>query len=214
VHVDGVGRERLSVVDPHVLCDLAAVGDRGRKTHQRLENAELGRGQRRAAATEADLPRGRVALKVADQQPGRQQVRWAALQGPQAGKQLLNVERHDKEVVRARVEPGHPVARRVLAADHQHRGGHATAAQQPDHLDAGHLGQQPVEHRNGVVVAATVAERQPTVRDQVRHVTLPGQPLRDHAAEGVVSRRHQHSHTGNVSSPVPLRHSRAAFIEN
>jgi hypothetical protein len=84
-----------------------------------------------------DLAGGRVAFQVPDHEPGREQVRRAALQRAQPGQQFGEVERLAQVVVGARVQAGHPVLRCVLAADQQHRRGHAPAAQLADHLDAG-----------------------------------------------------------------------------
>jgi hypothetical protein len=139
-----------------VLCDLAAIRDGRREPHQRLEDAQLGRGQRRPAAGERDLAGGRVALQVADHQPGRQHVRRPALQRTQPREQLVEDERLDQVVVGAGVQAGHPVLRRAFAADHQHRCPGPPAAQLAHHVDARHPGDQPVEHGHRVLVTASV----------------------------------------------------------
>jgi len=156
VHVDRVRGERVDLVGPYVLRDLAAFRDGRREPHQRLEDAQLRRGQRQPAAAERDLAGGRVALQVADHQPGREHVRRPALQRPQPGEQLVEDERLDQVVVGAGVQAGHPVLRRALAADHQDRCPCPRAPQLAHHVDAGHPGYQPVEHGHRVLVTAGV----------------------------------------------------------
>jgi uncharacterized membrane protein YoaK (UPF0700 family) len=137
VHVDRVRGERVGLVAPHVLRDLAAIRDGRREPHQRLQDAQLRDGQRRPAVADPDLARGRVALQVRDDEPRREQVRRAALQRAQPGEQFGEVERLADVIVGARVQASHPVLRRVLAADHQNRRGQAPAAQLAHQLDAG-----------------------------------------------------------------------------
>ena len=177
-----------------MLRDLAAVGHRRGEPHQGLQDAQFDHGQRGTAVADPDLARRRVALQVADRQPGWQQVGRPALQRAQPGEQLSEVEWLAHVVVRAGVEASHPVGRRVLAADHQDRHPGTPAAQLAHHVDAGHPGYQPVEHRDGVVVAAGVAQRHFAVADEIYDVTTVTQPLDKHLTENVVVFRYKDSH--------------------
>src|SRR5271166_1679854 len=109
VDVDGVGAERVGLVVPDVLGDRAAVGDTRGASHEDLQDAEFGAGERGTFPADQRLPRGRVELKFTDLDPGRLADRWPALQRPEPGQQLAEVERLDQVVIRARVQAGDPV---------------------------------------------------------------------------------------------------------
>src|SRR6516165_1213915 len=96
VDVDGVRAERVGLVVPDVLGDRAAVGDAGRAPHEDLQDAELGAGEGRPLAADLHLSRGRVELDLPDRDPGRLADRRPALQRPDPGQQLAEVERLDQ----------------------------------------------------------------------------------------------------------------------
>jgi hypothetical protein len=129
VHVDGVRAERVGLVVPDVPGDRAAVGHAGRAPHEDLQDAELGAGEGGPLPADHHFPRGRVELDVPDLDPGRLADRRPALQRPDPGQQLAEVERLDQVVVRARVQARDPVGRGVPRGEHQDRGGGAAAAQ-------------------------------------------------------------------------------------
>src|SRR5271157_6575997 len=128
VHVDGIRAERVGLVVPDMLGDRATVGDSRATSHEDLQDAEFGAGQRRPLPAYINLPRGRVELDFADLDPGRMADRRPALQRPEPGQQLAEVERLDQVVIRARVQAGDPVRRGVPGGQHQHRRGRAVAA--------------------------------------------------------------------------------------
>ena len=68
-----------------------------------------------------------------------------AAERPQPGGQLLVGERLDEVVVRAGVEPGHPVADRVARGEHQDRDLGPGRADAPRDLQAGDVGQAEIE---------------------------------------------------------------------
>src|SRR5258707_2531700 len=109
VHVDGVRAERVGLVVPHVLGDRAAVGHAGRAPHEGLHDADFGAGEGGPLPADPHLPRGRVELDIPDLDPGRLDGRRPALQRPDPGQQLTEVERLDQVVVPAPVQARDPV---------------------------------------------------------------------------------------------------------
>ena len=65
-------------------------------------------------------PGGRVELQVTHREAGASYGGRPALQSPQAGQQLTEVERLDQVVVGALVQAGDPVAGAVPGREHQH----------------------------------------------------------------------------------------------
>src|SRR5436305_15348822 len=95
VDVDGVGAERVGLVVPDVLGDRAAVGHPGRAPHEDLQEAELGYGEGGPLAADEHLAGGRVELDRPDDQPRRLDGGGPALERPEPGQQLTEVERLD-----------------------------------------------------------------------------------------------------------------------
>src|SRR4029077_7182937 len=108
VYVDGVRAERVGLVVPDVDGDRAAVGHAGRAPHEDLQDAELGAGEGGPLPADHHLPCGRVELDVPDLDPGRLADRRPALQRPDPGQQLAEVERLDPGVGPAPPQAGGP----------------------------------------------------------------------------------------------------------
>src|ERR1700722_13019654 len=200
VDVDGVGAEGVGLVVPDVLRDRAAVYHVGRPAHQDLQDAELGAGQRGSLAADQHLAGGRVELDLTDHHPGRLADLGAALQRPQPGQQLAEVERLDEVVVGARAQPGGPVRGRGPGGQHQHRRAGACPAQPGQQVQAGQPGHPPVKHHDLVGVEAQVVRRGLAVGHQIYDVALLPQAAGQDFTEILVILRDQYSHNHRMYS--------------
>src|SRR3954453_16346208 len=102
-HLDGV-RDRERVVTPHLVEQLLARDDQALVAHEVLEQLELALGELDPPVATRDLVGVGVEHEVADAQRRHAARRSAPEQRPQAGEQLLALERFDEVVVRADVE--------------------------------------------------------------------------------------------------------------
>src|SRR4029077_10371659 len=85
VDVDGIRAERVGLVVPDMLGDRATVGDTRGTSHEELQDAEFGAGQRGPLPLDQHLARGRVEHEFPDFDPGRLADRRPALQRPEPG---------------------------------------------------------------------------------------------------------------------------------
>src|SRR5262249_34865381 len=104
----------------------------------------------------------------------------AAQQRPDAGEQLVEVERLDHVVVRAGVEPGDAVLDRVARGQHQDRYVGGAGAQPTADLDAVEPGQHHVEHDQVGQPIARRGERVRSVLGGLDLVALEAEPPSEH----------------------------------
>ena len=160
VHVDRVGTERVGVI-AHTCCAIcrrsATAGENRISVSRMPSSIEVSDG---TAVAEADLPGCRVALQVADHEAGREQVRAGGAAARAAGRAAP--AKSNGTTRKSSAPASRPATRSSdvsLPLIISTGGRHAPAAQLAHHVDARHLGQQPVEHRDRVVIAAAVAQR-------------------------------------------------------
>src|SRR5215218_7740568 len=102
--LDRVG-DREGVVAPHLVEQLLARDDQPLVAHEVLEQLELALREVDLAVPARDLVRVGVEHQVADPQRRHAARRTAAQERPEAGEQLLALERLDQVVVGADIEP-------------------------------------------------------------------------------------------------------------
>src|SRR3712207_2745426 len=102
--LDRVG-DREGVVAPHLIEQLLAADDQALVAHEVLEQLELALGELDPAVAARDLVGVGVEHQVAHAEGRHAARRPSAEQGPEAGEQLLALERLDEVVVGADVEP-------------------------------------------------------------------------------------------------------------
>ena len=152
-------------VAPHVglapegVQEVAAAEGPARAAQQEAQQAELVGGQVQRAPVQGR----RVALGVQGQGPVGQgrlvtlavggealaQQFLPAQEGPYPGQQLAIGEWFGQVVVRAQLQPQHPVGLLAAGGEHQHRGRRPRAgglAYPPEHLQPVQAGQHPVQH--------------------------------------------------------------------
>src|SRR5258705_7245285 len=137
-HLDGVrGGER--VVAPDLLEEALAGDDDALVAHEVLEQLELALGEVHRAIRAAHLVRVGVEGQVAHDERRRAARGAPAQQGPQAGQELLTLERLDEVVVGPGVEPLDARLDGVAGGQHQDRHvvGGAQAARDLDAVEAG-----------------------------------------------------------------------------
>ena len=119
VHVERV-RAEAEVVAPDALVDHRAREHLARVAQEQLEQRELGARQLDRLAVARHLARPRVQLEIAERELLALVVRGdTAKQRAQPREQLVEGERLDEVVVRARVEPGHAVVHGAARGEHE-----------------------------------------------------------------------------------------------
>lgn len=191
VHVEGVGR-RLEVEAPDRLEDLLAgqhlpgVGQehlqerelRTRQLHHPLAPRHLTGRQVHPQITEGeDVLVGLLAAR-------RRGVRAAAQQRPDPGEQLVQLERLDQVVVRARVEPGDAVADRVARGEHQDGVVDPAPRSRMGGGEPVHPGHLDVEDDQIGPVRLRLGQRVQTVDGDLRPVPLEGQAALERLPHG------------------------------
>ena len=119
-----------------------------------------------------DLARGRIEAQIAGLQDRRALDRTAPDERAQARRQLRERERLGQVVVRAAVEPAHPVLDRVASGQHQHRHPDAVGAQPPAGREPVEPGHHHVEH-DRVVVGRARRMRSASSPSPARSTTRP-----------------------------------------
>src|SRR4051812_19887259 len=143
--LDRVG-DREGVIAPDLVEQLLAADHQPLVAHQVLEQLELALREIDLPVATRDLVRIRVQRQVTHPQRGHP-ARWAApQQGPQAGEQLLALERLDQIVVGADVEPLHAGLQGVARRQHEDRRVVAVVAQALGDVDAIQPRQAEIEH--------------------------------------------------------------------
>jgi hypothetical protein len=198
VDVDGVRPEGVGLVVPDVLGDRAAVRDARGAAHEDLQDAELGTGEGGVPTAGGHLPSRRVELEFPDDHPRRLADRRPALQGPEPGEELTEVERLDQVVVGPRVQAGDPVRGGVPGRQHEHRRRSTAAAQLANQVQAGHPGHAPVEHGHLVLVEPQVRGRGLAVGHQIHHVALLPEPAGQHLGQALVVLGDKHPHSWRI----------------
>ena len=90
---------------------------------------------------------------------GRVDAARPALERPDAGEELAEVERLDEVVVGARVEALDPVGWGVTRGEHEERGRLAVLACPGDDVDPGRARHPPIDDRDVVVVPLELVDR-------------------------------------------------------
>ncbi len=99
--------------------------------HEEVEDGEFLGGQLDGRAVDLEGVRGRVEHDAARRQDGGAIGQVPPGERPDAGEQLAHGERLDHVVIRARLEPAHPVVDRVTGGQHQDRRAHLLLAELP-----------------------------------------------------------------------------------
>jgi hypothetical protein len=111
----------------------------------------------------------------------------AAIEGPQAGEQLLEGEWLGEVVIRPTVEDPDAIADRVTSADHQDRRVDVLISHLPAYLEAVQTGQHQVQQDSVVLDGAGLIDPRRTVLGQIDDVMILAKPLQQEAADpGVV----------------------------
>ena len=147
----------------------------------------------------------RVDGQVGDLDDLRRQRRTASQQRAQSGEQLVELERLDEIVVRARVEAGDLVVHAVARGEHEDRRSNVARAERSGHLQAVALGQHDVEHDRVVGVDECFDDGSLTVADDVDGVRVLAKALRERLRQQGVVLRNQQSHRRLAGSVAPAK---------
>src|SRR3954453_4822279 len=190
-HLDGV-RDREGVVAPALVQQPLPRDDQPLVAHQVLEQLELALGEVDGTVPARDLVRVRVEDQVGHAQR-RHAARWPApQQRAHAREQLLPLERLDKVVVGAHVEPLDARVQRVARGEHEDRRVVLVAPQLPRDLDAIHAREPEVEHDQVGEERLRVVQRLRAVARQLDVVALHAQRALEDLGEllGVLDDEH------------------------
>src|SRR6266511_4865724 len=162
--------------------------------HQLLEQRELLRGQRGRGVAPADLVGGRIEHEVAHREDRGPLRRRPPDQRPEPGVELGERERLREVVVRARVEPPHPVVHAVARGEDQDRSPPPVAPEPVHHLHTVAVGQSQVEDHGVVVVLERERRSLGTGGRHVHRVALLAEAPRQQAGHPRMVLDHQGTH--------------------
>ena len=131
----------------------------------------------------------------------------AALQGAQAGLQLVQVKRFGQIVVGPAVQAHHPVPHGATCGEDQHRRAQPALAARLQHLQAIHAGQAQVQHHGVWRVGNPLRQRLAPVPHRRHQHAAPRQRTLQRGAHGGVVFNKQESHGENI----PLPDARSSF---
>jgi signal transduction histidine kinase len=180
-HLEHVGAGREGGAPDALLDVFARECDPG-VAHQILEQRILARRQRDLAPGDRHRARLRVQRQRRFDEPRRALRAFSPHDRPHARQQFADMKRLDEIIVRARIEPHHPIVHGIARSQHQHRRIVLRLAQPPHYVDAREIWQVPVDHREiePAVRRAHVGFGARTNRDRVVTTGLEGP--HDHVA--------------------------------
>ena len=193
VLVDDVGAAIVGEI-PDRLDDLRAAEHVAGVPEEQLQQGELlGRELELGSVTARPLG-GRIQLEVAlgeDDGPGPV---VAAAQRPQPRGQFQQAERLDEIVVRAGVEPAHPVAHAVPRGHHQHRGPDPGLPEPPAKLEPVEAGQHDIQDDRPIGILGRQPQALRAVLRDVDRVALLRQPALEEPGHPNLILDYQHPH--------------------